>query len=144
MNAQSKNAPHWSFWLVAVLIFIWNAMGVMNYIMQLSPESLKGFSEAHRFAIENRPLWATAGFAVAVFGGTLASVFLLLRKPLALTLFIVSMLSTGFMMVSIFGTLNASGLISMAGLLVMTLIPFVVSVLFVWYANFTKGKGWLG
>ena len=68
MNDESTRVVHWSFWVIAVVAFVWNAMGVMNYLMQMSTDSLSTFAESHRAIIEGRPAWATGGFAIGVFG----------------------------------------------------------------------------
>ena len=47
--------PHWSFWLIAVFTLIWNAMGCMNFVMQMSPAMLAEMLESHRTIAENRP-----------------------------------------------------------------------------------------
>jgi hypothetical protein len=135
--------PHWSFWLIAILILFWNAMGIVNYFMQMSPEGLQSFSENHRAAIAGRPVWATTGFAIAVFGGTLASILLLLRKPIALAAFAISLLGTIVMMTHIFPVLLSLDTAGIAETLMTTLMPIVVAGLFVWYVRWAIGKGWL-
>lgn len=74
-------------------------MGILNYFKQMNPDALAGFSETHRAVIDNRPAWATAGFALAVFGGTFGGVLLLLRKSVAYMVFILSLLGTAMLMV---------------------------------------------
>ena len=64
-------------------------MGVMNYFGQMNAEMVAAMPEAKREIIESRPAWATGAFAVAVFGGEIGSVLLLLRKSAAYHLFIV-------------------------------------------------------
>jgi hypothetical protein len=79
-----NNAPKW-FMIVAGLLLIWNLMGVMAYIMQvtMSPETLAALPDAQRQLYENTPKWATAAFAVAVNFGALGCLLLLLKKNLA-------------------------------------------------------------
>ena len=64
--------PTW-FMVVAVLLLVWNLLGVMAYIMQvtMSPETLAALPDAQRQLYENTPAWATAAFAIAVSGGAL-------------------------------------------------------------------------
>jgi surface polysaccharide O-acyltransferase-like enzyme len=77
-------APSW-FTVVAVLALIWNLMGVMAYVMQvtMSPETLAALPEEQRQLYETTPVWATAAFAIAVNGGVLGSLLLLLKRNLA-------------------------------------------------------------
>ena len=79
-----SKAPKW-FMIVAVVLLVWNLLGVMAYIMQvmMSPETLAALPEEQRQLLENTPAWATAAFAVAVNFGALGCVLLLLRRNLA-------------------------------------------------------------
>ena len=80
-NSTRIKAPVWFFVLAAVLLG-WNLMGVMAYIMQvtMSPDVLAALPDAQRELIENTPKWATAAFAIAVNGGALGCLLLLMRS----------------------------------------------------------------
>lgn len=85
MSEASKNrAPKW-FMIVAAILLVWNLLGVMAYIMQvtMSPEALAALPEAQREIYETTPAWATAAFAIAVNGGALGCLLLLLKRNLA-------------------------------------------------------------
>ena len=85
MSETTQNkAPGW-FMLVAVVLFGWNLMGVAAYIMQamMSPEALAALPDAQRQLYENTPAWATAAFAIAVHGGALGCLLLILKRNLA-------------------------------------------------------------
>jgi hypothetical protein len=95
MTTNALNKPPTWFWIVAVIALLWNLMGVGSYLMDayISIEQLEAMSQEMRELYEGRPAWATACFAIAVFGGTLASIALLLRKKWAKPVFIVSLLT---------------------------------------------------
>jgi hypothetical protein len=85
MSAGSeKNTPKWFMIVVAVLL-VWNLLGVMAYIMQvtMSPEVLAALPDAQRQIYASTPAWATAAFAIAVNFGALGCVLLLLKRNLA-------------------------------------------------------------
>ncbi len=85
MSETAKNkAPVW-FMVVAGILFVWNLLGVMAYIMQvtMSPDALAALPDAQRQLYENTPEWATAAFAIAVNGGALGCLLLLLKRNLA-------------------------------------------------------------
>lgn len=142
MNDKSTHAVHWSFWVIGVAAFVWNAMGVMNYMMQMNAGSLSDFAESHRAIIEGRPAWATGGFAIGVFGGTLACLLLLLRKSAAFYLFIVSLLGVIVTMVHSFGVLGTVDY-SAFEITLMMVMPLVVAAFLIWYAKYAEGKGWI-
>lgn len=82
---------HWSFWVIGATGLIFNLLGCMNFISQMNAETLASMPEAYQTIVEIRPAWGTAAFAVAVFGGALGCLLLLLRKPLAVHVFIASL-----------------------------------------------------
>lgn len=140
MNNSVNNSAHWSFWLIAVLLLIWNAMGAVNFVMQLNPEMVASYRDNERAMIVGRPLWATMGFALSVFGGVLGCVCLLCRKPIAIPIFIVSLIGT-LIVVGHSLSLNIRfGVGEMIGIL---FLPIAISAFLVWYAKFAQKKGWL-
>jgi surface polysaccharide O-acyltransferase-like enzyme len=81
---MTHEAPRW-FTVLAALALVWNLMGVMAYIIQvtMSPETLAALPQEQRQLYETTPVWATAAFAIAVNGGALGSLLLLLKRNLA-------------------------------------------------------------
>jgi hypothetical protein len=140
MNDQSKAAVHWSFWTISVVALLWNVMGCMNFIMQMNADVVQSMPETHRGIIEGRPLWATAGFAIAVFGGALGCLLLLLRKSAAYYLFIASLLGT---IVTIVHTLGLTIEFSPFEMLLMIVMPLVVAALLTWYSKLAVEKHWI-
>ena len=94
MTDSSNTKPPIWFWIIAVVALFWNAMGVMQYLGQAyNTESFRSQYTAEQLdIISNTPAWATAAFAIAVFAGVLGSLFLLLKKRFAYTLFLLSIL----------------------------------------------------
>jgi hypothetical protein len=78
MSDEDVGGVHWSFWAIGAVALVWNLMGVMNYLAQMNADVLAAMPESHRAIIEGRPAWATGGFAIAVFGGALGCILLLL------------------------------------------------------------------
>lgn len=87
------NTPAW-FKFVAVLALLWNLLGCIAFFsdLRLSPEDLAKLPEAQQALYAARPGWAVAATAMAVFGGALGSMGLLLRKKWALPVFVLSLL----------------------------------------------------
>ena len=92
--SENPNKPKVLFWIIGVIAVIWNLMGVAAYLSQAyQADSLKDVYTTEQLEIiTNAPSWAVAAFAIAVFGGTLGSILLLLRKRLANILFSLSFL----------------------------------------------------
>jgi hypothetical protein len=62
----------------------------MNFFMQMNAQIVASMPDAYRAIVETPPAWATGAFASAVFGGALGGVLLLLRKSIAVYVFVVS------------------------------------------------------
>jgi len=46
----------------------------------MNTEMVSSYRETEQAIIQSRPLWAAIGFAIAVFGGALGGILLLLKK----------------------------------------------------------------
>lgn len=144
MNDETIRGVHWSFWTIGAVALIWNAMGVVNFFVQMNVDAVAAMPETHRAIIESRPTWATAGFATAVLGGTLGCVLLLFRKSAAFYLFIASLLGV---IVTMIHTLDVAVSIIDFGpfeIFMMILSPLVVAALLIWYSKQAERKGWIG
>ena len=91
---NSTNKPSVLFWIISAIALIWNLMGVMAYLVQayMTDETLAALPEAEQALYQDLPAWVTAAYAFAVFGGAIACIFMLLRKKLANSLFVISLL----------------------------------------------------
>jgi len=91
MTDQGK-LPIW-FWVVGAIALLWNGMGVYAYLDQalMSAEEFAALPEVQQDLLTSQPVWVTAAFAIAVFAGFVASIAFLLRKQIAIRLFLVSL-----------------------------------------------------
>lgn len=126
--------PHFSFWFVAASGLVWNLMGCLNYVVQSNPASVAQMPETYQVIIAGRPAWATAAFAVAVFGGAAGCILLLLRKRVALSVLILSF--AGVVLTGVF-TLNVIGLVP------STTLAVLAGGALLWYASIVHRWGWL-
>lgn len=83
------------FWVIGIVALLWNLSGVYFYLQQayMTEEDLLALPLEQQPLYENIPAWVTGAFAIAVFGGTLACILLLMRKKLATPLFLISLLA---------------------------------------------------
>lgn len=94
MNDELNGGTSMTHWLVAGAALIWNLFGFMVYLMTVraTPEQLaQQYSAAEIAFMDAVPVWATSANAIAVTAGVIACVLLLLRKSLALPLFVASL-----------------------------------------------------
>ena len=140
MNDKAARGVHWSFWIIGAVALIWNVMGVINFFAQMNPDVLAAYRESERAIIEGRPAWATGAFAIAVFGGALGSLLLLLRKSAAFYLYIASLLGVIVTMTHTLGVRIDFNLGESLGIILM---PLVMAASLIWYSKQAESKGWI-
>ncbi len=140
MNDKTVGGVHWIFWLIGAVALIWNVVGVINFFVQMNPDVLAAYRESERAIVEGRPVWATGAFAIAVFGGALGCLLLLLRKSAAYYLFIASLFGVIVTMIHTLGVGIDFGLGEILGIILM---PLVVAAFLIWYSKHAESKGWI-
>ena len=129
-------APSW-LRIVAGLALLWNLFGIYNYLMTVG--MVPGANEAAAGAM---PAWATGAFAVAVFGGALGCLGLLMLKRWSKLLLLLSLLGVLVMYLWMF-VLSGLGGTMPAGEMGITVAVVVVAVFLVWLSYSADRKGWL-
>lgn len=143
MNDVIGASPPGWFRVVAVLALLWNLVGVWTYLSKVgvAPPMMEMTPQEAALAA-SMPIWATAAFAIAVFGGLLGSIGLLLGKAWARLLLILSLLG----MLGQFGWwLLMSGAMEQMGAssAAMPAVVVLIGILLLWLANTGVKKGWL-
>jgi hypothetical protein len=95
-GTQAARAP-WHLWVVGGIALLWNAMGALDYVMSETRNAayLSGFSPRQLAFFYAIPAWGIAAWAIGVWGGVLGSLLLLLRRRLAVVVFLASFLGAG-------------------------------------------------
>jgi hypothetical protein len=142
---QKIKPPAW-FWVTAILALIWNAIGVFAYLGQaFMTDEMKTQLPPEQLALmESTPSWVTAAFAIAVWGGLLGSLALLLRKKWSKPVFLTSLLAIlGQMAYSIFMT-NAAEIYGTLQGIVLPMLVIFIGILLYLLAGMAIRKGWMG
>ena len=139
-NPGTQVTPHWSFWLIGGVTLLWNAMGAINFIVQMMPGTTEAYRASEQAIITGRPVWATVGFFVAVVGGTAGSALLLLRNKLALPFFLVSFVGV---LIATLHTLTQGIQFGMGEIIGIIAMPMLIAGLLVWYAKRAQVLGWI-
>jgi hypothetical protein len=144
---QTMSRTPWHLWAVGALALLWNGYGAYDYVMTQTggAEYLRsfGFTEAQIAYYAAMPMWATAAWAVGVWGGAAGGMLLLLRSKWALHAFLASL--TGF----VFGLVYTYALSSGAEIAgpeaaVMNVVIGAGCLFFAWYAWQAGKRGLLG
>lgn len=144
MKTESK-VPAW-FWIVAILLLLWEAMGCYACVMQirLGAAAMGPVDDWSLKYHASLPAWYNWVYAVATFGGLLGGLTLLLRDKRASLFFWISFVA----IIVMFGyAFVATDLIAHKGLgqvLPFPLFIAAVGALSIWCAGFAARKGWFG
>jgi hypothetical protein len=137
--------PSRGFWITSALALVWNLIGVATYLMTvtMSDETLAALPEAERALQANIPAWVTSAYAIAVFGGTLGCIALLMRVAWAVPVLLVSLLA---ILVQMGHALFGTPMIAVMGpsAAVLPLLIVVIAVYLVAFAAAAKKKTWIG
>lgn len=143
MNDKDVVSIHWSFWLVGTVALLWNIGGSINFIMQMNPEMLSMYRDSERAIIDGRPIWATGGFAIGVFGGTVGCLLLLFKNSISFYIFVVSLLGIIVTMIHTINVASSKFSFSSAEIFWMILSPIIVAAILIWYSRLAERKGWI-
>ena len=144
MTTETRIKPPAWFWVVSVLALLWNLAGVAAYLGQafMTPEDLGKMPEAERLLIESQPVWVTGAFALAVWGGALGSVALLLRKKWAVPILYISLVGILAQMSYAFFMSNSFEVYG-PGAMVMPIMVIVIGIALVFFARKASAEQWL-
>lgn len=142
-NQTNQKMATW-FLVVAIVLTLWDLMGVISFFQHItiSDEALQAMPQNERELYGSYPLWTKVAFAVAVFGGFLGSILLLLKKKLAKPVFIVSLIAV---IVQMFHSLFIAKAMDVygPGATIMPIMVIAIGIFQIWLANFGIKKGWL-
>ena len=140
--AVTHQRTPWHLWLVGILGLLWDSMGAFDYLMtqtqnesymsQFTPEQLEFF---YGF-----PTWVVAFWALAVWGGVLGTLLLLLRKRLSVPVLLGSFLA--MIVTAVHNFFLSNGLEVMGGTgLVFSVLIFVFALALWLYARAMAQRG---
>lgn len=142
-EAISAKPPKSYYW-IAGAAFVWDLIGVAAYIgtVTVSPEAVAELPAAQQELMANTPAWSTGLFAIAVWGGVLGTLLLLLRKAVAYPVLIVSLAAVTVNAIYTWFMTNALEVLG-AGQAGLAVVIFAIAAFLVWFANNARNKGWL-
>lgn len=132
------------FKVVAGVALLWNLLGCLAFAadLQLSPEDVAALPEAQKALYAGRPGWAVVATAVAVIGGALGCLGLLLGRKWAFVLLLLSLLGIVVQDIGLFVLVDGAGLGGPV-VVVMQALVFVVGIALVLLARKGIARGWL-
>ncbi len=141
---QASGRPPRSFYIIVIAALIWNLIGVMAYVMQvtMSDAAMAALPEEQQAFIQNSPVWVTAAYAIAVNAGALGCVLLLVRQSWAYLVLVVSF--AGILIQNLYGYImgGAADVFGAAGV-GLSVAVIAIGAFLIWYTKGATDKGWL-
>jgi hypothetical protein len=134
----------WHVWLVGVVAVLFNSIGVFDFVMSMAQGAdymaSVGMTPEQIAHYQEMPSWMKVVWAVGVFGAFLASIFLLLRRKLALPVFVLSLAA---FLVSLLYTyvLTNGGAVMGQQMAITSAVITGLLVFFSWYSRFMTARG---
>jgi len=143
-TTSSTKPPAW-FWIASVLGLLWNALGVFAYLGQafMTEEMKAALPEDQLQLMESTPAWVTGAFAVAVWGGLLGCIFLLLRKRWAKPVLLVSLIGILLQLGYSFLMTNAIEVYGAVQALVTPALVLIIGILLYFFSGIAIKKRWI-
>mgnify|MGYP000589280540 CR=1 FL=1 len=143
MPTNKESAPKW-FWIISTLALLWNIAGVGAYLQHayMSVEDLEKLSQAERLLYESQPSWVTAAFAIAVWGGALGCIALLLQKKWAKPILLLSLIGVLVQMAHSFFISNSLEVYG-PGAIIMPIMVLLIAIALVFFARKSSDRNWL-
>ena len=125
-----SKSPLW-FKIVAVVALLWNLIGCLAFAsdIRLTPDDIAKLPDAQQALYSSRPSWAVAGTAVAVIGGALGSVALLLGKKWALPVLVASLIGIVVQDYAMFILADGAALAGTTAVVLQALVLLIAIVL---------------
>jgi hypothetical protein len=141
-RTMSPARADWKLWTIGIAALLWNAVGALDYVMtQTKNASYMGQFTAEQLEyFYGFPAWCVACWAIAVWGGVLGSVLLLLRKRLAVPVFLVSLVAMVLTTVYNFGLSDGVRIMG-SGAAAFSAVIFVIAVALYLYARSLARRG---
>jgi len=139
--SEAKATPR-HLWIIGIITLLWNMMGAYDYLMtQTRSEAyMAQFEPAQLEYFFNFPTWLVFFWALAVWSSILGSILLLMRRRLAVPVFMVSLGSMVITAIYNFGFSAGMEMMGSTGLL-FTVVIFFVALGLVLYSRAMRIRG---
>ncbi len=138
-----SSLPKW-FRPVVIVALLWNLMGCAAFVadLMLTPEDVAKLSAADQALYAARPGWSVIATGIAVVGGALGCLGLLIRKRWALPLLALSLIGVIVQDIALFGLTDLAAQPGSVALVLQGVV-LLIAVGLVWLARTAARRGWI-
>ena len=134
----------WHIWLIGIIAVLFNSIGVFDFVMSMAQgaeyQASAGMTPDQVAYYQMMPGWMTVVWAVGVFAAFLASILLLLRRKLALPVFVLSLAAFLVNLLYIYVLTNGGAVMGQKMAITSAVIAGLL-VFFSWYSRFMTVRG---
>lgn len=142
MSEQANRTP-WHLWLIGAVLFAFNALGAIDYVMSVTQGQdyyrASGMTDAQVAYFGAIPFWALGAWTVSVWAGLFGGLTLLLRNKLAPLLLAVCVVGT--FAYCVYTLVLSEGRAAMGAMWFMPPLVGVLTALAAAYASTMAKKG---
>ena len=138
-----NKVPKW-FTAIAIVALLWNLFGCLAFVsdLQLSPKDLAKLTPGQQALYNARPSWAVAATALAVLGGAIGCIGLLIRKKWARVLFLLSLVGILLQDFGLFALVNGTALAGPVAIVLQSLV-LIIAIGLILLSRLGIARGWL-
>jgi len=142
MTKSSRTKAPWHLWVIGIIALLWNAMGAVDYFLSQTKNEayMSMFTPEQLEFFYSFPSWSVALWAIAVWGGLLGCILLLLRKKLAVSVFLVSMICMVINTIYIYAFTNGMEVMGGPFELAFSAAIFIVAVFLYFYSKNMRAR----
>ncbi|MEO6226056.1 MAG: hypothetical protein ABIO80_09450 [Sphingomicrobium sp.] len=129
------------FIVAAVVALLFMGLGCVSFLMHVFANR-DSLPLDQRAAFEAEPVWVTAAYAIAVFGGLVGAVFLILKRKSAEWLMLASLIAVLAWLAGLVLVAPLREALSANDLLVAMVIAALTWTIY-WFARHSRQRGWL-
>ena len=142
----TTNKPGKGLMIIGILGLLWNLIGVFFWMAEnfMMTEEVKAALPPERLELmESAPSWGVIVYGIATIGGVLACIMLLMRKKLAVLLFLISLLCIVIQMGYGMFFMKWGDVLGPVDAYVMPFIVIIIGLSLYRYSKKAAAKGWL-
>ena len=137
MTISSRTKAPWHLSVIGIIALLWNAMGAVDYFLSQTKNEayMSMFTPEQLEFFYSFPSWSVALWAIAVWGGLLGCILLLLRIKLAVNVFLVSLICMVVNTIYIYAFTNGMKVMGDPFSLAFSAAIFIVAVFLYFYSK---------
>jgi hypothetical protein len=143
--AYLRQRPTALFWLVAILLTLWNAFGCYAWYLQwtLGADAMGPASAYDRELYAALPGWYNWVYAIAVGAGLVGSLAMLGRSAAARWLYVLSLIAIIVMFGYLFVVTDVIAVKSAGEALGFPIVITLIAIFAIWFAGYAQRRGWV-